>query len=315
MCGAGAGIAAAGDGAADASAPLDELIAMASRAATDARGAAQGGGAPAPIPGKTRAAGVVNAAMPPAPPAAFAAEAAPAPAQGGNGGPPATMSTQQAAPAHSRGRPPPSAGRAMSLVPPPLPRACAAGSGGGDGVGRVQRTAAPPQAPPRVSPGAASAAPSDPYAGVSVSATPTAASPAATRAAEEWPGSAADASPALAPPAGLSGPSALADTSSAEGGRRVAAEDALGSVLCTLGVPKAATVDAAPRGGPAPAAACFTLAQLAAPGPFPPGVDVARREEFLGDDAFAAALGVPRDAWSALPAWRRAAKKKAAGLF
>jgi len=47
----------------------------------------------------------------------------------------------------------------------------------------------------------------------------------------------------------------------------------------------------------------------------PENVDPGKREEFLTDAEFLEVLGMDREAWSALPAWKQIAAKRAKNLF
>ena len=47
----------------------------------------------------------------------------------------------------------------------------------------------------------------------------------------------------------------------------------------------------------------------------PPGVDAAHRERALADADFAAAFGMDRAAFAALPGWKQGDLKQRAGLF
>ena len=57
----------------------------------------------------------------------------------------------------------------------------------------------------------------------------------------------------------------------------------------------------------------FPLAELVEG--VPDGVDAAHKEQYLNDDEFEGALGCSREAFAALPKWKSAKKKKAAGIF
>ena len=59
----------------------------------------------------------------------------------------------------------------------------------------------------------------------------------------------------------------------------------------------------------------FTYAQLKAPGPYPPGIDTMRREEYLSPSEFASVFGITVEIFSALPKWKKNQQKKARGLF
>lgn len=48
---------------------------------------------------------------------------------------------------------------------------------------------------------------------------------------------------------------------------------------------------------------------------WPADVDPARREQHLDDPGFLAAVGVSKEAFAGLPAWRKLGLKKEAGLF
>ena len=58
---------------------------------------------------------------------------------------------------------------------------------------------------------------------------------------------------------------------------------------------------------------CFTLAELKAG--VPAGVDAAKKETYLSDAEFKAALGTDRDAFAKLAGWKQAELKKKAGIF
>lgn len=45
------------------------------------------------------------------------------------------------------------------------------------------------------------------------------------------------------------------------------------------------------------------------------GIDPERKEEYLSDEQFEEAFGTNKDAFAALPKWKRQQKKKAVGLF
>uniref|UniRef100_A0A7S2G8N1 peptidylprolyl isomerase n=1 Tax=Florenciella parvula TaxID=236787 RepID=A0A7S2G8N1_9STRA len=63
-----------------------------------------------------------------------------------------------------------------------------------------------------------------------------------------------------------------------------------------------------------PRGAFYSLEQLKNP-PFPEGVDASMREVYLDDMTFEEVMGMGRPAFSALPGWKKANLKKAAGLF
>eukprot|EP00618_Florenciella_parvula_P015543 CAMPEP_0119496506 /NCGR_PEP_ID=MMETSP1344-20130328/19826_1 /TAXON_ID=236787 /ORGANISM="Florenciella parvula, Strain CCMP2471" /LENGTH=72 /DNA_ID=CAMNT_0007532207 /DNA_START=44 /DNA_END=262 /DNA_ORIENTATION=+ len=63
-----------------------------------------------------------------------------------------------------------------------------------------------------------------------------------------------------------------------------------------------------------PRGAFYSLEQLKNP-PFPEGVDASMREVYLDDMIFEEVMGMGRPAFSALPGWKKASLKKAAGLF
>ena len=50
-------------------------------------------------------------------------------------------------------------------------------------------------------------------------------------------------------------------------------------------------------------------------GAFPAGIDHSKKEEYLDDSSFVSVLGLTKDAFRALPKWKRDAKKKELGLF
>lgn len=59
----------------------------------------------------------------------------------------------------------------------------------------------------------------------------------------------------------------------------------------------------------------FTYEQLKAPGPYPNGIDVLRRETYLSDEAFQELMGMDKAAFAAMPKWKQVNKKKELGLF
>ena len=59
----------------------------------------------------------------------------------------------------------------------------------------------------------------------------------------------------------------------------------------------------------------FTYAQLKAPGPYPPGIDTMRREEYLSPSEFSSVFGITVENFSVLPKWKKNQQKKARGLF
>ena len=58
----------------------------------------------------------------------------------------------------------------------------------------------------------------------------------------------------------------------------------------------------------------FTLEQLTQT-PYPSGVDTSKREEYLSDSDFKSALGMDKEAFSNLPAWKKSKLKKSRNLF
>ena len=55
--------------------------------------------------------------------------------------------------------------------------------------------------------------------------------------------------------------------------------------------------------------------QLIAPGPYPAGICIRKREIYLGEEEFKRVLGVSRSAWDSLPKWKQEQRKRAAKLF
>lgn len=55
--------------------------------------------------------------------------------------------------------------------------------------------------------------------------------------------------------------------------------------------------------------------QLIAPGPYPAGICIRKREIYLAEDEFKKILGVSRSAWDSLPRWKQEQRKRAAKLF
>ena len=74
-------------------------------------------------------------------------------------------------------------------------------------------------------------------------------------------------------------------------------------------IPTAATTSKLPTG------AFFALEKLQAPGPFPAGVDVAKREEFLDDSEFSNVFSMTKANFFSLPRWKQTSLKKEVGLF
>jgi len=61
--------------------------------------------------------------------------------------------------------------------------------------------------------------------------------------------------------------------------------------------------------------ASLPLERLACPGPWPEGVDPSRRELWLSEEAFREVFGMEREAFEALPAWKRRLLKRERNLF
>ena len=59
----------------------------------------------------------------------------------------------------------------------------------------------------------------------------------------------------------------------------------------------------------------YALDKLTAPGPYPSGVDPAKREQYLEDAAFQTVFSMAKPAFFALPNWKQQALKKKARLF
>ena len=55
--------------------------------------------------------------------------------------------------------------------------------------------------------------------------------------------------------------------------------------------------------------------QLIAPGPYPAGICIRKREIYLAEEEFKKILGVSRSAWDSLPRWKQEQRKRAAKLF
>ena len=54
----------------------------------------------------------------------------------------------------------------------------------------------------------------------------------------------------------------------------------------------------------------YTAAELRAPGPYPPGVAVTRRETYLDPAEFEQLFGVSKEAFEGLPGWKKLAQRK-----
>ena len=59
----------------------------------------------------------------------------------------------------------------------------------------------------------------------------------------------------------------------------------------------------------------FSLDQLQAPGPYPPGIDARRREDYLSDEDFENVFEMSIEAFKEIPKWRQIQLKKLAKLF
>ena len=59
----------------------------------------------------------------------------------------------------------------------------------------------------------------------------------------------------------------------------------------------------------------FSLDQLQAPGPYPPGIDARRREDYLSDEDFENVFEMSKEAFEEIPKWRQIQLKKLAKLF
>jgi len=59
----------------------------------------------------------------------------------------------------------------------------------------------------------------------------------------------------------------------------------------------------------------FTYEQLKAPGPYPNGIDILRRETYLSDAEFLELIGVDKATFATQPKWKQVNKKKELGLF
>jgi hypothetical protein len=59
----------------------------------------------------------------------------------------------------------------------------------------------------------------------------------------------------------------------------------------------------------------FSLAELKSPGPYPAGVDVSNRENYLSPADFKEALGIAVSEFKALPKWKQTILKKECGLY
>lgn len=55
--------------------------------------------------------------------------------------------------------------------------------------------------------------------------------------------------------------------------------------------------------------------QLIAPGPYPAGICIRKREIYLAEEEFKKILGVSRSTWDSLPRWKQEQRKRAAKLF
>jgi|MDSY01.1.fsa_nt_gb hypothetical protein len=64
-----------------------------------------------------------------------------------------------------------------------------------------------------------------------------------------------------------------------------------------------------------PATTKFPYAELTVVGVVPPGVDPTKKEQYLSDAEFQEKLGMARDAFAALPAWKKTKAKKDSKLF
>jgi len=59
----------------------------------------------------------------------------------------------------------------------------------------------------------------------------------------------------------------------------------------------------------------YSHEELAAPGPYPPGICVHKREIYLAEEDFKRILGVRRSEWESLPKWKQVRRKREMGLF
>ena len=59
----------------------------------------------------------------------------------------------------------------------------------------------------------------------------------------------------------------------------------------------------------------YSYEQLKAPGPFPPDVDVSKRETYLSPEAIEELFGMSKEALAAMPGWKRNNLKKKVQLF
>lgn len=59
----------------------------------------------------------------------------------------------------------------------------------------------------------------------------------------------------------------------------------------------------------------FSLKQLQSPGPYPPGIDARKREDYLNDDEFVSTFEMSREEFLKIPKWRQVQLKKLAKLF
>ena len=77
--------------------------------------------------------------------------------------------------------------------------------------------------------------------------------------------------------------------------------------------PSAQTEEAAPAA--VSADGCYSYADLKSPGPFPDGIDVTKREEYLSPSEFDAVFKMSKAEFAALPKWKRDGLKRKLDLF
>ena len=80
--------------------------------------------------------------------------------------------------------------------------------------------------------------------------------------------------------------------------------------MAAANVAAAAATDSNDGGGDGGGGGPYQLAALQSPGPYPAGVDVAKREAYLSDVDFNTTFGMDRAAFAALPGWKRTQMKK-----
>ena len=59
----------------------------------------------------------------------------------------------------------------------------------------------------------------------------------------------------------------------------------------------------------------YPYEDLIAPGPYPEGICIRKREIYLAEQDFQQVLGVRRSDWEALPKWKQIHRKRETGLF